>query len=186
MYHVDMRPVDLVGIQLAPEGAVLVLREHDAPHRALSIVVGGAEAASIAFAVAGHTPSRPQTHDIMATLVDALDAHVGAAEVTELRNGAFLARLALTGPTGDIALDARPSDAIALAVRMHAPLFVSDDVLAEAGTLPPSEEEIEEIRVAVEAAIDDEVERFRDFIDHVDPTEFLGDAPDTGPVTGEG
>jgi bifunctional DNase/RNase len=83
----------------------------------LAIFVGGPEAASIALAFSGESPPRPLTHDVMAELGASVDAHVEAAEVTDLRDGAFLAELALTGPAGGKRLDSRPSDAIALALR---------------------------------------------------------------------
>lgn len=158
--------VDLIGIEMDPAtgAAVLVLREHEAPNRLLPIIVGGAEAASIAIAASGQHVSRPMTHDVMASLVDSLDAHVDAAEVTELRDGWFVANLALSGPMGERRLDSRPSDAIALAVRLNAPLFVSEDVLDAAGTLPIVELDDDEI--------DAEVDEFRGFLAELDPVDF--------------
>jgi bifunctional DNase/RNase len=160
-----MRLVDLVGIHLeATTGTpVLLLREHDAPHRLLPIFVGGVEAAAVATTLTGHADPRPRTHDVMATLVEVLDGHVDAAEVTELRDGAFLAHLTLTGPGGERRLDTRPSDAIALALRLHAPLYVSEQVLAEAGALPPGE---------LDDRAEEEVEQFRGFLDAVEPADF--------------
>ncbi len=170
-----MQLVDLIGIQLDPStgASVLVLREHEAPNRLLPIVVGSAEATSIAIAASGQHLARPMTHDLMATLVDSFDAHVDAAEVTELRDGSFLATLALSGPNGERRLDTRPSDAIALAVRMSAPLFVSEAVLDEAGTFPIVELDDDEI--------DAEVDDFRGFLAELDPADFLSDDE---PVTG--
>lgn len=186
--------VDLVGIQMDPGtgASILVLREHDAPNRLLPIIVGGAEAASIAFTASGQTAPRPMTHDLMATLVESFDGRVDAVEVTELRDGSFLASLAVSGPTGEHRVDTRPSDAIALAVRLHAPLFVSEHVLDEAGTIPNVELD--------EEAIDAEVDQFRDFLSELNPTDFgvelppvadaddpscaddTGQDPDTGPA----
>ncbi len=172
-----MRLVDLVGIHLeSTTGApVLLLREHEAPHRLLPIFIGGAEAAAIALAVSGQTPSRPLTHDVMATIVEGLDGRVDAAEVSELRDGSFLAHLALSGPGGELRLDTRPSDAIALAVRLNAPVYVSEQVLNEAGTMPPAEidEELDE-------ELESEVGRFRDFLDELEPSDFLADAAQPG------
>lgn len=167
-----MRQVDLVGLAMdATSGAPLVLlRELDEPHRLLPIFIGGPEAAAIAVAASGETPARPHTHDLMAEVIQRLDGHVDAVEVTELTDGAFRAVLALHGPTGDQRLDTRPSDAIALAVRLGAPLFVSEAVLAEAGTRPTDEVE--------SANIDEAVEEFRSFLEEVEPSQFgegLGD-----------
>ena len=163
--------VDLIGIEMDPAtgAAVLVLREHEAPNRLLPIIVGGAEATSIAVAASGRHVPRPMTHDVMATLVDSLDAHVDAAEVTELRDGAYFANLTVSGPMGERRLDTRPSDAIALAMRLNAPLFVSEDVLDAAGTFPIVELDDDEI--------DAEVDEFRVILAELDPADFISDFP---------
>ena len=168
--------VDLIGIQMDPlNGAsVLVLREHDEPNRLLPIIVGGAEAASIALAAQGLVPPRPMTHDLMATLVERFDGHLDAVEVVDFQDGAFIASLAVSGPTGDLRLDTRPSDGIALAIRLHAPLFVSEHVLDEAGTYPEPEGE----PVLDDAEIDAEVDQFRDFLDQLEPEDFVLGAAD--------
>jgi uncharacterized protein len=167
-----MRLVDLVGIHLeSSSGLPVVLpREHDAPHRVLPIFIGGPEAIAIALAMSGQTASRPLTHDVMATIVELLDGRVDAAEVSELRDGSFLAQLALTGPAGELRLDSRPSDAIALAVRLNAPVYVSEQVLDEAGTVP-----VDDTQLADE--LEGEVARFRDFLDEIDPSDFSTDVP---------
>jgi bifunctional DNase/RNase len=164
----------------------VLLREHDAPHRVLPIFVGGPEAASIAVALSGQASPRPLTHDVMASLVQSLDAHVDAVEVTDLHDGAFLAAISVSGPGGGHRLDTRPSDAIALAVRLGAPLFVSDEVLDEAGTVIPEAPDDE--------AIDEAVAEFREFLDELDPASFAdpgsaaGDAADANdhPAAGDG
>jgi bifunctional DNase/RNase len=164
-----MISVELVGIQVDPisGSAALVLREHDAPNRLLPIVIGQADASSIAIAASGTRLPRPMTHDLMASMVDALDGHLDAVEVTELVDGAFLANLTLSGPGGQRRIDTRPSDAIALAVRLQAPLFVSEAVLDEAGALPMAEEPFDEL------AIDAEVDQFRAFLAELEPTDFI-------------
>jgi hypothetical protein len=161
-----VKRVEIVGLHIeATSGAPLVLlREHDEPHRVLPIFVGGPEAASIAVALSGETSPRPLTHDVMAALVESVDAHVEAVEVTDLRDGAFLAQLAISGPAGGRRLDTRPSDAIALAVRLGAPLFVSDAVLEEAGTLL--------VEAFDEETIEEEVAEFRNLLDELDPAEI--------------
>ena len=168
-----MHLVDILGIHLeSTTGApVVLLREHDAPHRYLPVFLGDTEAAAIAFAVSGQAPARPLTHDLMAQLVDRLGAHVDAVEITDLREGTFIARLTLTGPTGHLALDTRPSDAIALAVRVDAPVYVDDDVLEAAGTLLRLADDDLDERPTIELTgeeIDHEVDRFRAEIDALD------------------
>ena len=167
-----MKRVELAGLGLdASSGLPLViLREDDEPHRLLPIFVGGPEAAAIALAVSGEVPPRPLTHDLMASLVESLAGQVDSVEVTELRDGAFLASLAVHGPAGERRLDTRPSDAIALAVRLGAPLFVAEAVLDEAGTEPAVEVD--------EAAIDEAVDQFRSFLDEVDASQFAAGPSD--------
>jgi bifunctional DNase/RNase len=166
-----MISVELIGIQVDPlsGAAALVLREHDAPNRLLPIVVGQADASSIAIAASGSRTPRPMTHDLMAALVDALDGHLDAVEVTELHDGTFFANLTVSGPAGERRIDTRPSDAIALAVRLQAPLYVSEAVLDEAGALPIDEPD----QFAIDTAIDAEVDQFRAFLDELDPTDFI-------------
>lgn len=169
-----MKLVEVVGLHVeATSGAPLVLlREQEAPHRVLPIFVGGLEAASIGMALGGQSPPRPLTHDVMAALVQSLDAEIERVEVTEVRDGGFFAELTVTGTNGGCRLDTRPSDAIALAIRLHAPLFVSDAVLDEAGTV------LQE--VPDEEVIDGEVSEFRSFLDDIDPADF-----GTDPVPGD-
>jgi bifunctional DNase/RNase len=167
--------VDLIGLHIeTSSGAPLVLlREHDLPHRVLPIFIGEAEAASIAIALSGEMPPRPLTHDLMAALVTTLEVHVDSVEVTDVVDGAFTAALTLSSPAGGHRLDTRPSDGIALAVRLGTPLFVRESVLDEAGSVidESSDEEIVD-----DIVIDQEVADFRSFLDTLDPDDF-GDEP---------
>jgi bifunctional DNase/RNase len=161
-----VKPVDVLGLNLETRSGMplVLLREQDTPHRVLPIFIGAREAMAIALALSGQPPSRPLTHDLLAALIETLDAHVDHVEVTEVHEGTFVAELALRGPHGGVSLDSRPSDAIALALRVDAPLFASDAVLDEAGALISIETE--------DRAIDEDVERFRAFLDQVEPAEF--------------
>lgn len=133
-----MQRVEVAGVHLeqGSNTPVVLLREYDAPHRVLPIHIGGPEAASIAMALTGHVPPRPLAHDVMAELLGRLDARVDAAEVVDLRNGTFIAHLTLTGPHGHEQVDSRASDAIALAMRVGAPVYVTEAVLVAAGASP--------------------------------------------------
>ena len=183
LFDRSMNPiaVDLVGLHVeATSGTPLVLlREHDAPHRVLPIFIGESEAASIAVALSGQAPPRPLTHDLMATLVTSLDVHIDSVEVTDLVDGAFTASLVLSGPAGGQRLDTRPSDAIALAVRLGTPLYVSEVVLEQAGAVIDDATEDEELDPADLESIDDAVAEFRTFIDTIEPGDF-GDDSDLG------
>lgn len=161
-----MKRVALTGLAVEERsGAPLVLlREEDPPHRVVPIFIGAPEATAIALEINGQTPPRPLSHDLMASLVETLDGELEAVEVTELSGGTFIANLALRGPAGNRRVDARPSDGIALALRLGAPLFVSEAVLDEAGAVPPPEID--------EEAIEETVDEFRSFLDGLDPSEF--------------
>ena len=170
--------VDLIGLHIdTTSGApLLLLREHDMPHRVLPIFIGEAEAASIAVALSGEMPPRPLTHDLMAALVTSLEVHIDSVEVTDVVDGAFTAALTLSSPAGGHRLDTRPSDAIALAVRLGTPLFVSESVLDEAGSVieDSSDDEAND-----DVSIDQEVADFRSFLDTLDPDDFgSGPEPD--------
>jgi bifunctional DNase/RNase len=179
-----MKLVELLGLSLeAASGAPLVLlREFDAPHRVLPIFVGGPEAASIAIALSGEDAPRPLSHDVMASLVEHLDGRVDAVEVTDLRDGAFVAAISVTGPGGGHRLDTRPSDAIALAVRVGAPLYVSDEVLDEAAAevteiaeddgVLDADDGVLDAEVLGEEEIDEVVAEFRELLDELGPDAF--------------
>jgi bifunctional DNase/RNase len=158
--------VDVLGLNMEAGGGtpIVLLREQDAPHRVLPIFIGGNEAVAIALGLSGQEPPRPFTHDLLAAIIECLGAHLDHVEVTEVRDGTFLAQLAVRGPHGGFDLDSRPSDAIALALRVDAPLFASEAVLDQAGAF-----------VAVESGdqgIDEDVDRFREFLDEVEPADF--------------
>lgn len=161
MKHVDVAAVAMDKLSGTP---VVLLREQDEPHRLLPILVGPAEIASIAYTANGETPDRPLTHDLLATLLTKLDASLDSIEVTELRDGTFFARLTLHNAAGEYHIDSRPSDAIALALRVDAPMLVSEDVLDEAGSLPAVQLD--------QDSIEETVEEFRSFLDDLDPSGF--------------
>lgn len=173
-----MRPVQIAGIALdAHSGAPLVvLREADEPHRLLPIHIGGQEASAIALAAAGQQPPRPLPYDLMAELVRSLDGRVDTVEVDDLRDGTFFATIRLDGPAGERTVGSRPSDAIALAIRMGAPVFVADEVLDVAGAVPRELDEggtdaIGPVTIDPDR-IDAEIESFRTFLDDIDPSDF--------------
>jgi bifunctional DNase/RNase len=169
-----MRQVEITGIALeATTGAPLVvLQETHAPHRAVPIFVGGPEAASIGLALAGETPERPLTHDLMADLVELFQARLDRVDVTAMRDGAFLAEMTVSGPGGDRRLDTRPSDAIALALRLDAPLYVSDELLEAAGSVFEVTADDDAPELLDDDAIEAAVAAFRDELDEVDPAWF--------------
>ena len=137
--------VEILGLSTstASGGAyALILREAEGPRR-LPIIIGAFEAQAIALELEGIKPPRPMTHDLFKDVVDTLGYTVTEVTITELREGTFFARLSLDNAVSD-QVDSRPSDAIALAVRYGAPIFVSEDVLREAAFVPEGEEPGEE------------------------------------------
>ena len=164
-----MVQVRVLGVALDAAGQHIVLLKpllvEPGEGRVLPVWIGGQEATSILIAVEGQQAPRPLSHDLMITLLDNLQAQVVRVEVTRIDEGTFYAEITLSTPSGPRIIDARPSDAIALAVRAEAPLFVADEVLDDAGI--PAEIE--------DQSIDEpEVDEFKRFLDEVDPEDFQG------------
>jgi hypothetical protein len=128
--------VESVAVDRA-SGSPVVILEEVAGSRALPIWIGFAEAHSIAAEMERRRPPRPNTHDLAKRLVDQLQGVVERVVVTELRNGTYYAVLLVAARGRVIEIDARPSDAIALALRCHAPLFVREALFEKAERAPP-------------------------------------------------
>jgi len=107
---------------------IIILRD-DSNIEMLHIWVGKPEASAISFAMEGVTTPRPMTHDLMKTVLDTADARVISVVVTDLKENTYYARVHLLYEDSEYSIDARPSDAIALALRSKAPVFVNDDVI---------------------------------------------------------
>jgi bifunctional DNase/RNase len=154
--------MELVGIELArpPNIPCLLLREADGEHRVLPIFIGGPEATAIAFALEDVETPRPMTHDLMKDVLDELGATLERVVVTEVRDATFYAEIVMSLAGTVHAVSARPSDAVALAVRYDAPVFAEEGVLEEAGRVPG------------QGAPDAIVEQFKEFIDQVNPEDF--------------
>lgn len=116
---------------------VIVLKEKHG-ERVLPIAIGIAEALAIKMKISGVTPPRPLTHDLLADVIVSLGAHLEKILIDQLTEGTFYAKLAIRAAAGqEVVIDARPSDSIALAVRVKAPVFVDDDVIKRAQHLLP-------------------------------------------------
>jgi bifunctional DNase/RNase len=152
--------MSLAGVRVElPTNQPIVLLKEDEGERYLPIWIGAAEAAAIAFALQGVVTPRPMTHDLMKNLLDEVGAQVQRIEITELREGTYFANINMRMNGNAYEISARPSDAIALAVRVEAPIFADEEVLTDASILIPSDEE-------------DEVEKFREFLESVNPEDF--------------
>jgi bifunctional DNase/RNase len=130
----------------------------------LPIWIGAQEATAIMLVAQGEAPPRPLVYDLMATLIDRLDARVQQVAVTRLEEGTFYAEITVRSEAGDEVVDARPSDSIALAVRTGAPIFVAEALFAQAGVTDAASAGGEET----------EVEAFHEFLESVDPDDFRG------------
>ena len=132
--------VESVRVHMLSSQHVVILREADS-ERYLPIWIGSWEAQSIAMRLQGVEAERPLTHDLLATVLDDLGVSVRQVVVSDLSDETFRARIVLVQGGSDHEIDARPSDAIALAVRVSAPIFATEAVLDRAGVIPESEQE---------------------------------------------
>ena len=147
-----------VRVELPTNQPIILLRERDG-ERYLPIWIGAAEAAAIALSLQGVVTPRPMTHDLLKNILEDLAVQVQRIVVTELRDSTFYASIEMQRAAESFEVSSRPSDAIALAVRMAIPIFASEEVLDEAAILIPGDE-------------DEEVEKFREFLDNVSPEDF--------------
>ena len=158
-------------VEMPSNQPIILLREIDGT-RFLPIWVGAVEATAIAFAQQGLEPPRPLTHDLMASLFEKFDASLVAVHVNELRDGVFYSTLQMRDSLANLVqLSARPSDAIALALRTQSNILASSDLLDIAGI------EIPEGAVVDEGDSGDqivELEAFREFLEGINPEDFKG------------
>ena len=132
-----------MGLSTSPSSGgayALILKEVNG-NRRLPIIIGAFEAQSIALEMEGIKPPRPLTHDLMKNIIDTFGVSLQDVFINELRDGTFYAKITIEGVSDSQEVDSRPSDAIALAVRYGVPIFVSDEVLKEAGITAEAEEE---------------------------------------------
>lgn len=152
-----MREVEVVGVrvEMPSNQPIVLLRESDG-ERYLPIWIGAVEATAIAFAQQGVLPPRPLTHDLLKDVLDATGNDLAEVRITEMNDGVFFATLVLAS---GVEIGARPSDSIALALRTGSRIVCAEELLDEVGIAVPDERE-------------EEVEKFREFLDHVSPEDF--------------
>ena len=148
-----------VRVEMPSNRPMVLLKEVDGD-RYLPIWVGAVEATAIAFAHQEMKSIRPMTHELLSTVISTLDADLVSVHLTELVDGVFYSNLNFSTTRGEAIVSARPSDSIALALRAGVPIFATEELLVEAGIAIPDQEE-------------DEVEKFREFLDHINPEDFL-------------
>jgi bifunctional DNase/RNase len=162
--------VDSIRVHMPTGQHVVILKEKQAD-RYLPIWIGVFEANAIALKITGVAPERPITHDLMASTFGELQISLNRIVVTSLDNEVFFARLFLKQDGREIDIDARPSDAIALAVRLECPIFVATEVLDRAGVIPEKEEDEQSAGGGID---EDRLAVFRDLVNSLD----LPDLPD--------
>lgn len=129
---------EVLGVVVDPRTQTpTVILQGKRDRRSFAMAIGVAEATGIALPLQGVTPPRPMTHDLFMTLFGRLNVAVARVVITDLRDDVYYATVYLTSSAGEMTLDSRPSDAIALAVRAKAPVLVEDRVFEKSGTLSP-------------------------------------------------
>lgn len=158
----QMHPIEIVGVRVEmPSNQPIVLAKEMDGVRFLPIWVGAVEATAIAFAQQGVVPPRPLTHDLFSEVIEKTGQAISKVLLTEIKDGIFYAEIYFQGGA---VISARPSDALALALRLGSPIFASEELMSAAGVEVSDEGENPEA----------EVERFKEFLDHINPEDFAG------------
>ncbi len=154
-----LHPIEVIGVrvEMPSNQPIVLVREIDGA-RYLPIWVGAVEATAIAFAQQGVTPPRPLTHDLMKSIIEDVCLPLETVHLTALKDGIFYAELHFSG--GKV-ISARPSDALAIALRTGTAMFATEELFTAAGIEIPDQSE-------------DEVEKFKEFLDHINPEDFAG------------
>lgn len=149
--------VSVVGVRVEmPSNQPIILLQDEPGQKYLPIWIGAVEATSIAFAQQGVIPARPLTHDLLLEVIKSFGRQIHEVKIVSLKDGIFYSEIYFDNGT---MISARPSDSIALALRVEAPILVAVDVLNSAGIEIPVEEQ-------------DELDKFRQFLDEVNPEDF--------------
>jgi hypothetical protein len=160
-----MKSVSIRDIRFERQGVpVVTLREDDAPRRQFDIFIGLPEAIAIKASLDGEATSRPLTHDLFVIALERLGVSIERVVVVDVREGTYFAEVVLAPTTGEpVVVSSRPSDALAIALRAHCPIYVSDELLDQVG------------EVYVEATDGGEAEildEFKSFIENISPEDF--------------
>ena len=160
-----MIELQLVGVRVElPTNQPIVLLKEREGERYLPIWIGPVEATAIALGMQGIETHRPMTHDLMRDLLTGLGVTVQRIVITELREGTFYAEIQMSSNGDSVSVSSRPSDALALAVRMNLEIFANEDVIEEASIAVKDDQDEEEVQK--------EVQKFREFLEQVSPEDF--------------
>ena len=173
-----MREMEIYGVSfdLVGKQPIVLLKTSDG-NKFLPIWIGHPEAAAILVKLQNASVVRPMTHDLLADVLGQLEAEIVSVAVTELRESTFYARITIQQNGSEIEIDSRPSDAIALAVRSGAKIYVADEVIEESGVEFEGDASDEEIAAAagVPPLAELDPDEFRAFLDSVSPDDFVSD-----------
>ncbi len=156
--------IDSIRVSLMSQQRIVILKELES-ERFLPIWIGPYEAEAITLSLNEVEVVRPLTHDLLRNIINDLGAQVTRVNITELRDDVFYARIILQVNGTEMEIDSRPSDALALAVRVHVPVFVDEEVMEAASTEP--EEDIEAEMPEGEES-EERLEVFKDFVESLD------------------
>ncbi len=150
--------VNSIRLEESSETPVLLLLD-PSTNKVLPIWIGTIEAVSIAYAQEGILHERPQTHDLLINIIEAMDCSIQEVNISDIKDNTYFANIVLTTVNGDITLSSRPSDAIAIALRSNINVTVNEDVF---------------LTNSIDILYDniDEIEEFRNFIDTIEPEDF--------------
>jgi len=158
-----MQEMSIYGVSFDMVGKQpIVLLKTQTGNKFLPIWIGSTEASAILMKLQGVETPRPMTHDLLSDTIAQLNAEVSRVTVTDLRENTFIATITVRADAGEVEIDARPSDALALAVRVDAPIYVDDKVIEDSAL--EFTEDVDDT--------DDVVERFKEFLDDVSPDDF--------------
>jgi bifunctional DNase/RNase len=163
--------VESIRVSLISQQRLVVLRENGS-QRFLPIFIGPCEAEAITLGLQGTEVGRPMTHDLLRGVIESLGASVGHIVISELKNDTFFARIVIDSAGEKLEIDARPSDAIALGVRLEVPIYVAEAVMEQAGQMPSTEIEDDDAEDKVD---NEKLSVFRDFIESLDLDDLSGE-----------
>lgn len=160
--------IDSIRVSLMSQHRVVILKDVDS-ERYLPIWIGPCEADAITVELQEVEVARPLTHDLLKTFIHEMGASVSHILVNDLRDDVFYARIVIDVNGRRLEIDARPSDAIALAVRVRVPIFVEDEVMERAAITPE-----EEVEAGSTSASDERLDAFKDFVDSLNLDDLEG------------
>lgn len=155
--------IDSIRVSLMSQSRIVILKDVDS-ERYLPIWIGACEADAITVTLQDVEVSRPLTHDLLKNIIAEMGGEVDHILISDLRNDVFYARIVMDASGKQMEIDSRPSDALALAVRLHVPVYIEETVMQKAAVLPEEEVETENPSGAEEERLD----AFRDFLDTLD------------------